>query len=53
MLDKDMFFNLTRQKNKDQAEFFEEASAIYLGLANKNREDVSVEEFARKIFEND
>jgi hypothetical protein len=34
MLNKDMFFKLIRRKDKDQEEFFDEASKIYLGMVN-------------------
>lgn len=43
MLNKDMFFKLIRRKDKDQEEFFDEASKIYLGMVNQKREDATVQ----------
>lgn len=53
MLDKEMFLKLVRKDSEEESEFFDEASQIYLGLVNQKRDFASVEEFARKIFEND
>lgn len=53
ILDKSMFFRIIRKNDEEQEEFFEEVSKIYLGLVNDNREDCTIEGFARKLFEND